>query len=163
MANKNNAKFGKAKQEENPVQISSTVSPDGSAISLLFDFLSTNSGRLPGKDNRISTKSVSFKIPLTDNSKDIHIKTDIRGFVRTPEGTKATLFMHLCGKTTVINWPNSKSANESVDETVIHTLPKGKEYLGTLFLLTERDSENTDEALLAIDSLDITVVDQKTK
>ncbi len=157
------AKFGNATQEENPVQIVSTVSPDGSAISLLFSFLSTNSGRLPGKDNRISTYSVSFKIPLTDNSKDLHVKNDIRGFVRTPEGTKATLFMHLCGKTTVINWPNSNSPNENFIETVMHTLPKGKEYLGTLFLLTERDSENVEEALFAFDTLDITIVDQKAK
>ncbi|NUO10355.1 MAG: hypothetical protein HUU08_17135 [Candidatus Brocadia sp.] len=155
-------KFDKAVMHDRPVCISSSLSPDGRAASLLFNHLEA---KIDPKDKgvRVKTNTATFILPVIDNDKELQIKQDIRGFVCVAQGTRAVLLAQMGGKTILIDLPQSSSGGEDFTRTFETTLSAGQDCQGTFFLLVERDSDDEKKfAHLAIDSIDITMKEQNT-
>lgn len=157
------ARFVKVVMHDKPVYISSSLSPDARKASLLFEYLDAI---IDPKDKgvRVKTNTTTFILPVTGNDKELSIKFDIRGFVNTTQGARATLLVQLGGKTILIDLPKTLPPGEEFYHPVSITLPPGRDLQGTLFLLVERDAD--DEKLyahLTIDSIDIVMEEKDTE
>lgn len=159
-----NAKFDKVVMQDNPVYVTSTITPDSKGASLLFQYLEA---RLDMKDKgvRVKTNTTTCILPVTGNDKELHIKSDVRGSLLKSDGARAILLAQIGGKTVLIDLPKSSPpGGEDFHHTVEITLPSGQDYQLTLFLLVERDSDDKKAyANLTIDSVDITMEGQNTK
>ncbi|MDG6026305.1 MAG: hypothetical protein E3K40_06240 [Candidatus Brocadia sp.] len=159
-----NAKFGKVVMQDNPVFVSSTLSPDSRTATLLFQYLDAMLD-IKDKGVRVKTNTTTCILPVTDNNKELYIKSDIRGSLLKSDGARAVLLTQIGGKTVLIDLPKSPPpGGEDFSRTVEITLPSGQDYQLTLFLLVERDSDAEKAyANLTVDSIDITMVEQNTR
>lgn len=159
-----NAEFGKVIMQDNPVYVTSTLSPDSKTASLLFQYLEAILD-MKDKGVRVKTNTTTCILPVTGNDKELHIKSDIRGSLLKSDGARAVLLAQIGGKTVLVDLPKSSPpGGEDFYHTIEITLPSGQDYQLTLFLLVERDSDDKKAyANLTIDSVDITMEGQNTK
>lgn len=160
----NNAKFGKVVMQDNPVFVTSTITPDSRGASLLFQYLEATLD-IKDKGVRVKTNTTTCILPVTGNGKELYIKADVRGSLLKSDGARAVLLAQMGGKTVLIDLPKSSTpGGEDFHHTVEITLPSGQDYQLTLFLLVERDSDAEKAyAKLTIDSIDITMEEQNTR
>jgi len=144
---------------ENTLRISSTISPDGQAVSVIFDNLVVAVGSTKG--HPIATQVASIIVPMTENDAPLIVRQDIRGFVSIALGARAALIAHLGGKTFLVDLPTTPVSQGDYLRTFESTLPAGVDYQATFFLLVECDSNGPDVgAHLTVDALDITLKTQ---
>lgn len=149
------AEFKKAAILDNSVVVSSSLSPDRKAASVLFTNLSARLSTLQ-KGPAIATREISFRLPVEDTKTELRLKQDIRGFVQCQPGATAVAFIRLGGATNLVNLSTVCQEGKEFVETFYVTLAPGTDYQGTVFLVVDRsDSCGTQEAQLTIDSIDI--------
>ena len=147
---------------ENALRISSAISPDGQAVSVIFDNLVVAVDGTKGSP--IATQVASIVIPITENDAPLVVRQDIRGFVSIHLGTRAALIAYLGGKTFLVDLPTTPVSEGDYFRTFESTLPAGVNYQATFFLLVECDSNGPDVgAHLTVDSLDIMLKTQDSE
>lgn len=150
------AKFKGVVQQENVIQFSANIAPDGQTATVTSDNLLVRVG-----DNKspalVATQVASITLPIIENATDLHVQLYISGYVFTQPGTRAILVAHLGDTTTLAPLPESPS-DESYKQALEATLPAGVDVRTTLFLLVERNSGDENlVALLEVEALDFTL------
>lgn len=166
------------------IQIAKGVSEDQHATTVIFRNLQAAVGNAGGIV--VSKRSISVELPVVSGGHDVRVVQDIRGFVDVQGKARAILVVQAAGKTTVIDLSKpadgaakkatkSKSVQQASEQALkatkkedppasgqdfVHrietTLPAGRSYLATFFLLVERDSDaDENSALATVDSLDV--------
>lgn len=170
---------GKIKQ---PIRIlddlnyASIISPDGHAVTVLFDDFMLESRPLRAAP-LVATRAQTLRIPVAENSQDLDLTIDIRGFVSTHERAHATLILHACGESTVVDIAEAIKAAKGTPATkeelsqrsapasmgvaddfyvrLNRKLRANASPYVTFFLLVEKDVDDEEvSAVLVIDSVD---------
>ena len=144
---------------EAALQLSSLISTDGQDIKISFDNLDLISGRAQGQP-LTATRAATLILPITKNDKLQVVRQDIRGIASIDHETRAVLAAHHAGQFFVLDLPESPCFEEQFSASFLSTVPALAEYRLTLFLLVERDSDDTRSAVqLALSSLRVVLAD----
>lgn len=149
--------------------ISSNVSDDGLALTILFDSLSI------ARDSTIettftTTKATTIEIPLKAyDDKLIGFFIVLRGHIDKDDRTRAAVMLDLGGNVQAIEFPYGKELNEDFQREFFTLIPTVQEKVDddivarpfklwrfmSSFLLSVHRQTQKDEAAITIDSLDI--------
>jgi hypothetical protein len=156
------------------IGMSTTISPDGQAVTVLFDNLIVETS-IVKRQPLVATRTETLRIPIKNSQDDVTVIHDVRGFL-SADKARAALVIQACGKTTVVDLPKAvedaedhpakrkRKAPESMstaDDFFVRiegSLPAGAADHVTFFLLTEKDQDDPSQgAALFVDSVDVSI------
>ncbi len=168
------------------VTVAFNISQDGQAATALFDNLQVGTNVL--KDMPlVVTRTATVDLPISGNTMPLQIQEDIRGYVFSQPGAGASLVIRSCGQTTVVDLASAKADAKKFPRPAtsatakrrpkgvdldsdfyyrfVGTLPANARAQVTFYLLVDKDQDqaNGPGALLAVDSLDVTISTDKGK
>ncbi|MDG3005557.1 hypothetical protein [Paludisphaera mucosa] len=133
------------------------VSPDRRATTVRIEKLRVVGGDLPGPLS--ATRTATIHIPFEDAKAGVTVRQVVRGFARVSPGARGVILAQLGGATHQIPIPPPGSSGEDLVYEAESTIPAGRIYLATFFLLLERDADRPEfGGDLAIESLDVEIL-----
>jgi hypothetical protein len=145
-----------------PVKLVAVPSPDGGALSVLFEGLTADTQRVHD-EGAVATRFASFNWPLINPGQSRDFTADLRWFAGGTAATRACIAVTIFGVTTSLSVPQNDTDQPAGPFEPISfsgTIPESAEFFtGTVLVTAERlFGKREDHALLTVESLDIALV-----
>lgn len=141
------------------VVLVSNVSPDRRATTVIIEKLRAAGGDLPGPLTIGRWATIHVPLEAAEGEAAITLRQVVRGFARVGPGARGVILAQLAGATHTIPVPPAGSSGEDLVYEAEATLPAGRAYQATFFLLLERDADRPEfGGDLAVESLDLEIL-----
>lgn len=139
------------------------ISPDGQAITVLFDGSIVAELVTDGKDSVTTVAVVRVPVtlpePITETFLGYYV--NFKGFIDKTEGTHVSIFVNVGNATKTIQYKVGTPLHEDFDENIFsfgnkHPLPPSA-HLTAMIVITMQRSGKQDNGLVKIDSLDVEI------
>lgn len=144
---------------QDAVVLAVNVSPDRKATTVIIEKLRVTAGNLPGPVT--ATRQATIHVPLepAEGEDEVTVRQVVRGFVRVGKGARGLILAQLGGQTHTIPLPCHGENGDDFTYEAVATLPAGRLYQATFFLLLERDAHRPEfGGDLTVGSLDVEIL-----
>ena len=139
--------FGSPSAQCSPRDTRATVSPDGGAISVLFDKMQAQAGAMKRSSNQVYCDLTLRLVSPVDVTTEVQL--DVGGAINKTDRATVSSTIFIC------NLAHRLTFNAAGTARYVTTLPKGTRKLSVSIAATAR-AKYPESAIISIDSLDVT-------